>query len=90
MSDLLQSLAEFFVDLLLLLPRLTYAGTLTMMESALQFIPQSEVVDPANFYGGFSSDLIYFLTLFEVPSGLALVITSLVARFFLRRIPFIG
>ena len=90
MADLLESFLEFWVDVILLVPRMIYWAALEILNAALSVLPEFDPVDPASFSGAFTGDLVWFLTMFEVPAGLGIITSALVARFFLRRIPLIG
>lgn len=89
MSDLFQAFLGALVDLVLLVPRVLFYGATKIVEAALLALPDN-FVDPMTFQSGFTGDLVFFLTMFEVPAGLSLVVSALVARFLLRRIPLIG
>lgn len=91
MADLFQSFVEFWVDLVLLVPRLIVWGASEMMAAFVSsWSIESQFVDPMAFENGFTSDLIFFISVFEVPTGLGFIVSALVMRFVLRRMPVIG
>lgn len=90
MSDLLQMLVDFWVDVILFVPRLIFWSALQLLEMALTLLPPMDLPDPSILAQGFSGELLYFLTLFQVPQGLGLLVPVMLARFILRRIPFLG
>jgi len=90
MADLFTAFVEFWIDVVLLVPRLIFWGALEILNAALSVLPEFSPVDPSTFATGFTGDLVWFLTMFEVPTGLGIVTSALIARFALRRVPLIG
>jgi hypothetical protein len=90
MGDMLQAIIDFWIDVVLFVPRLIFWAALEILELALLALPDLNIPDPASLSGSFTGDLVWFLTLFEVPAGLGFVVSALVARFILRRVPLIG
>jgi hypothetical protein len=90
MADIFQTFVDFFVDMILFIPRIIFWAGVELVTAALNLIPADAVPDPSVFEAGFTGDLLFFLTVFEVNTGLGLVGGSLAARFLLRRIPLIG
>lgn len=90
MGDMLQSIIDFWIDIVLFVPRLIFWAALEILELALLALPDLNIPDPASLSSSFTGDLVWFLTLFEVPAGLGFVVSALVARFILRRVPLIG
>lgn len=90
MSDLFQSFVEFWVDVVLVIPRLIFWSASEVFTAMLSVLPEFDPVDPSTFTSGFTGDLVWFLTMFEVPTGLTIITSALIARFFLRRVPLVG
>lgn len=90
MADLFQAFVEFWVDVILLVPRLIFYAALNLLEFVLNWLAGNFDVDPANYVNAIPADVLYFTTLFQLHNGLPLIVTALIARFILRRIPVIG
>jgi len=90
MSDILQAVFDAWLEIFLFVPRWIFHWALQFLQYALSALPEIDVQDPSTFLGGFSSDILYFLGMMEFGYGLSAVSTALLARFILRRIPFIG
>ena len=56
----------------------------------LGWLPEIDIVDLQGIFDGIGGELLYFLTVFEFDYGVTAMMTALIARFILRRIPFIG
>ncbi|MFA9489552.1 MULTISPECIES: DUF2523 family protein [unclassified Mannheimia] len=54
------------------------------------FIPQNLKVNFQQLFNGLPNDMWYFLELLEIPFGISLYISAMLARFIIRRIPLIG
>ncbi|TYG33308.1 DUF2523 domain-containing protein [Lonepinella koalarum] len=54
------------------------------------FIPDSLIPDLKSLFDVVPSSMWYFLNLIEFPMGISLVISALLARFIIRRLPVIG
>lgn len=90
MTEILQTIFDFWVDVVLFFPRLIVWSAVEILTLALGVLPDLNIPDPSTLAGSFTGDLVWFLTLFEVPAGLGFVVSALVARFILRRVPLIG
>jgi hypothetical protein len=90
MGSLFSSLFDFLIDVILFIPRILFWVATELLQLGLSILPDFSNQDPSTFLSGFTGDLLFFLTITEFPAGLAMVMTSLVARFILRRIPVIG
>lgn len=80
---------RLIVDAILWLPRVIYSTFVDIVIYFMAFLP----VDPLpvqESLNGLSSNLLYFLDIIEFEYGLTVTFTALIARFILRRIPFIG
>lgn len=88
---------KFLQDLLLWVPRRLYQLVMDALSSVFSsFMSSSGLADNvtgmASALGAVQSleGVAYFLSLFQVGYGLSLVLAAYLARFILRRIPFIG
>lgn len=54
------------------------------------FIPQDLKVNFQQLFNSLPNDMWYFLELLEIPFGISLYISAMLARFIIRRIPVIG
>ena len=83
---------DFFTlltDIFLWLPRFIWSLTADLIEFFFGFLP-TDPIPVQTALNGVTGDVLYFLTIFQVPEGITMVFTALIARFFLRRIPVIG
>ncbi|WP_434050238.1 DUF2523 family protein [Marinobacter salarius] len=87
---MLQKLLDALIDIVLFFPRLIFAGVVEMIEVMLTWLPEIEVMDLQSLFNNLGGQILYFLTVFEFGYGLTAIMTALLARFVLRRIPFIG
>ncbi|MBN8239269.1 hypothetical protein JF541_08950 [Marinobacter hydrocarbonoclasticus] len=90
MTELLQSVLDFWIDIILFVPRIIFWAALSLLETGLGMLPALDIIDPQSLASGFTGDMLYFLTIMEFDYGLGAISSALVARFLLRRIPFIG
>lgn len=87
----LNDLLEWFFNLCEWLPKKVYAVVMDGLASFLEAIPvPSFITDAAGAFGGIPTTVMYFASVFELNFGVTVVLLALVARFALRRIPFIG
>lgn len=85
-----QDLIDAFIDFILWLPRQIFSLLVDLVELMMSWLPEIEIVDVQSIFDGLGGQLLYFLTVFEFDYGLTAIFTALIARFILRRIPFIG
>jgi hypothetical protein len=90
MSDFFDSIFEFFIDVVLFIPRLLFWVVAEFAEWGLSLLPDLSHIDPMSYVNGFTGDLLFFLSLTHFGTGLSIVFGALTARFILRRVPFIG
>ena len=90
MAEIFQAVLDFWIDIVLFVPRIIFWAALEVLEIALDMLPAIEVVDPQTLTSGFTGDMLYFLTIMEFQYGLTAVTSAFVARFLLRRLPVIG
>ena len=88
---MLEDFAEWLKDLLLWLPQKLWELLLDGLAFVVEKIPVPDFVSSAQGYlNGVPGNVVWLLNLFAVPEGLAMVMSALVLRFVLRRIPLIG
>lgn len=54
----------------------------------VDYLPTASILN--NAFQGINGDVAYFLTFFQIPAGLTMLLSAYVTRFMIRRIPFIG
>ncbi|WP_417568458.1 DUF2523 family protein [Marinobacter sp.] len=87
---MIQKLIDALIDIVLWIPRQLYGLLVDAVELMLTWIPEIDIVDLQGLFDGLGGQLLYFLTIFEFDYGITAMMTALMARFILRRIPFIG
>jgi hypothetical protein len=103
--DGLNWIVQFLYDLLMYFPRLLWSWIVNGAEYAVDLVPdpccfQSFVADYQMLMSGggggsiggidVAGGIIYMMGLFDVQTGVGIMMCALVARFILRRIPVIG
>lgn len=87
----LDAVLTWIKDFFVWLGNAIYSSLMDGLASALEAIPQPGFVhDAASYFAQIPTGVIYFFSFFAIPEGFAMIITALIARFLLRRIPFIG
>lgn len=82
---------DWLLDLVAWIPREIWSGLLDGLAQALEAIPAPAFLQQAgSFFGGIPSNIVYFFQFFAVAEGLGFIITALLLRFLVRRIPIIG
>lgn len=81
---------NFLLDIILWLPKKVFQWLVDVVELLMGWLPDIELADPSQLISGLGNDLLYFLTVFQFGYGVTAIFTALLARFILRRIPFIG
>ncbi len=87
---MIQKFIDALIDIILWAPRMLFSWLIDAVEHMMGWLPEIQVVDVENIFNGLGGQMLYFLTMFEFSYGLTAVMTALIARFVLRRIPFIG
>ncbi|ADP98860.1 DUF2523 domain-containing protein [Marinobacter adhaerens] len=87
---MIQKLLDALIDIVLWIPRQLFGLLVDAVELMLGWLPEIDIVDIQGIFDGIGGELLYFLTVFEFDYGLTAMMTALIARFILRRIPFIG
>lgn len=80
---------DLIIDVLLWLPRKIYEYTADAIIYFINLVPDDSL-DVQGTLNGWSGDILYFLTLFQIQYAVTALFTALIARFILRRIPVIG
>lgn len=89
--ELLTSVLDWFLELVDWIPKTIFSELMGALASVLEAIPAPDFVTNAgSFFAGIPSGIVYFFDFFAVAEGLAMIISALIIRFVLRRIPFIG
>tara|TARA_R110001592_G_scaffold44000_5_gene142079 strand:+ start:219 stop:482 length:264 start_codon:yes stop_codon:yes gene_type:complete len=87
---MIQKLLDALIDIVLWIPRQLFGLLVDAVEMMLGWLPEIDIVDIERIFDGLGGDLLYFLTIMEFDYGVTAMMTALIARFVLRRIPFIG
>lgn len=87
---MIQKLIDALIDIVLWVPRQLFGLLVDAVELMLTWIPEIHIVDVQGIFNGLGGQLLYFLTVMEFDYGMTAMMTALIARFILRRIPFIG
>ena len=88
---MLSDFAEWLKDLFLWLPLKLWELLLDGLAGVLDAIPVPGFITSAQgYFNGVGGNVLWTLNLFAVPEGMAMVMTALLLRFVVRRIPFIG
>lgn len=87
---MLQELWNGIWDALSAVPLKLFAVFADFIVAAIEWLPDPGLADLQTLLGGFGGDVLYFLTLAEFDYGLVAMFGAGLARFTLRRIPFIG
>lgn len=85
--SVLQQIIQFFVDIVI-------AVADWLWQAMLSLISSSAIVGLIDVAGGLfdsiDSSVWYFMSIFQIPYGITVVLGAYVLRFLVRRIPFIG
>ena len=76
------------LDILLYVPRVIFSAFVDALVYLFESIPAPDFVQNVDL-SGFSS-ISFFIDKLHIDVGLAMILSALLARFILRRIPFIG
>lgn len=85
--SILQQIIQFFADIVI-------AVADWLWQAMLSLISSSTIVGLIEVAGGLfesiDSSVWYFMSMFQIPYGITVVLSAYVLRFLVRRIPFIG
>lgn len=88
---MLSDFAEWLKELLLWIPRQIWESILAALAAVLEAIPVPDFISTAQgYFNGVGGNVLWVLNLFAVPQGMAMVMSALILRFLVRRIPLIG
>lgn len=87
----LASFSEWLRDLLLWVPKKLWESTADMLATAVEAIPVPDfMATSGGLFSSISSDVWFFASVAQIHNGVPMIVGAYVARFALRRIPFIG
>ena len=88
---LVTDVLDWALELVAWIPRELWASLLDALAGALEAIPAPDFLSQAgSFFGGIPENIVYFFQFFAVADGLGFIISALLLRFLVRRIPVIG
>lgn len=91
MWDYVEKFAAWLKDIFLWLPKKLWADMLDVLAGVIDSIGvPSFITQAGNAFRSIPPEFIFFATKLAIPEGIAMMLAALVARFILRRIPFIG
>lgn len=87
----LQEFLTWVYDLVLWVPKKLFSLIMDALASFFESIPvPGFITNAGSFFQGIPDSFLYFINMFAVGEGIAMVIAAYILRFILRRIPFIG
>lgn len=90
-SDKFSELLQWVYDFFQWLGQTIFAGIMDALASVLEAIPVPAFFNQAaGFFDNIPDSVAYFLNMFAVGEGIAMILAALVLRFLIRRIPIIG
>lgn len=91
LADRIQEFLTWIFDLVLWLPKKLFSLFMDALASFFEAIPvPAFITNAGNFFQGIPDSFLYFVNMFAVGEGIAMVIAAYILRFLIRRIPFIG
>lgn len=91
MDGLLDQLTKFLLDLVLYIPRKVWQWLTEAIVTVLEAIPVPDWLANAQVsMSNIPSGVLWFASLIELSTGVAIIISAYVIRFLIRRIPIIG
>lgn len=87
----LSSILLWIWEHILWLPQYAVHKLLTALSEFFAKIPIPDFISAIpGYFSAIPDDVVYFMTILEFKYGVTVMISALIARFILRRIPFIG
>lgn len=87
----LEKLVQAIVDLLLWIPRFVWDLLLDSLEWVYDAIPVPEFLTQiGSSFSKVKAETLWLVDLFELNTGVAIIVSAYVTRFLIRRIPVIG
>lgn len=91
LAEKLEQVLQWIYDFFQWLGQKVFSAVLEGLSAFLNSIPVPDFFNnAANFFNSIPPSVIFFLNLFAVGEGIAMITLALVIRFLIRRIPFIG
>ncbi|MOA27543.1 hypothetical protein D3C78_1484260 [compost metagenome] len=82
---------EWLLELVEWIPKSIWSALLDGLASILEALPVPDFMAQAGgFFGNLPTTVVYFLQFFAVAEGIGFILSALLLRFLLRRIPLIG
>lgn len=82
---------DWVLELVEWIPKTIWKELLDAFASAIEAIPVPDFMNQAgSFFGDIPGEIVYFFQFFAVAEGVAMILSALVLRFLIRRIPIIG
>jgi hypothetical protein len=89
--DWITDFAAWLKDLLLFVPRYLWQQITDSLASLIERIPVPDFVIQAKLnFSNLPTDMLYYMDVLQIPLGMSFIISALLLRFILRRIPIIG
>lgn len=89
-AELLSQFAEWLVNVLLWIPRKVFEAIVDGLIAVAQALPPVPALEAWNSAAPALAGLAYFAHVVALKEGVSIIIGTLIVRFLLRRIPFIG
>lgn len=87
----LSSFSEWLLDALLYVPKWVWQEMLGALAALIEAMPAPDFFATfAGNIGGIAGSVVWFLDLFQFKAGVAMILSALLLRFLIRRIPIIG
>lgn len=80
---------QFLLDVLLYIPRFFFDAICEILATLVEAIPAFSWL-PSNIWSSLDPGIAWFLTEFQFPFGITVMLSALTTRFLIRRLPFIG
>lgn len=91
MFDLLKEFAEWLLDALLYVPRKVWEMLLDGLAGLIEAIPVPDFMQNlSSLFASMPSGVAYFASALQLGTGVTIILSALVIRFVIRRIPVIG
>jgi hypothetical protein len=89
--EVIQDCLDWFLDVFKWIGEHVYSGLLDGLATLIENIPAPSFIAQAKtFFGNIPSIVVFFFQYFAIAEGIGFIVAALLARFILRRIPFIG
>ncbi|SDU51500.1 DUF2523 family protein [Pseudomonas yamanorum] len=85
--SIFQEIIQFIINIPVAIADWLYQALLDLISAS--FIV-GLITSAGELFGGIDSSVWYFLSIFQIPFGISVVMSAYLLRFLVRRIPFIG